>query len=223
MSLERATVLGVPERAVREPGRLEALAAAIAGLVESGKSLLVVVGPTGLLPTDPADGASAAAWQEGDGLAAVRGAERERWAARLGHALAAHGIASRRLGPTAWPSTRGSTLEAEPRSLPSREYADAFDRARVVIVSGAVGRSEDGSATSLGSGGYELSAVFTAERLGLPVWLIRESRRDATLPRRAQLFARRHHVPVTWLPLAEAATAAEVGVRARGSVLPLSA
>ena len=95
------------------------------------------------------------------------------------------------------PITRGHALEAEPRLLHARRFEQAAMRGGVLVIAGGVGRTPEGEATSLGTGGAALSGLFIAQRLGLPIDLI-VSARDATeafsLPKRAGLFARKHGV-----------------------------
>jgi hypothetical protein len=95
------------------------------------------------------------------------------------------------------PITRGHALEAEPRLLHAKRYEQAAGRTRVLVIAGGVGRTPEGETTSLGTGGAELSGLFIAQRLGLPVRLVvspREIRKGYALPRRADLFARKHGV-----------------------------
>ena len=95
------------------------------------------------------------------------------------------------------PITRGHALEAEPRLLHAKRYEQAALRHRVLVIAGGVGRTPEGDTTSLGTGGAELSGLFIAQRLGLPVSLVVSSREIDTgyaLPKRAELFARKHGV-----------------------------
>jgi hypothetical protein len=70
----------------------------------------------------------------------------------------------------------------------------------VLVIAGGVGRTPEGETTSLGTGGAELSGLFIAQRLGIPrsgLGRGRSTRQiDAgfELPRRAELFARKHGV-----------------------------
>ena len=95
------------------------------------------------------------------------------------------------------PITRGHALEAEPRLLHAKRFEEASERSRVMVIAGGVGRTPGGETTSLGSGGAELTGLFIAQRLGLPSRMIvsdREYRNGFSLPKRADLFARKHGV-----------------------------
>lgn len=89
------------------------------------------------------------------------------------------------------PITRGNPLEAEPRLLNAKRFEASSLAARVLVLAGGVGRSADGHLTSLGTGGATLSGLFIAQRLGVPARVV-VGGSGAGLPRRADLFARRH-------------------------------
>ena len=119
------------------------------------------------------------------------------------------------------PITRGHALEAEPRLLHAKRFEQAALRGGVLVLAGGVGRTPEGETTSLGTGGAELSGLFIAQRLGLPVDLIVPEReantvtRDTfTLPKRASLFARKHGVAFGVRPSINALSAADQPVPA---------
>lgn len=100
------------------------------------------------------------------------------------------------------PTTRGHALDAEPRRVSAAGIAAAFDETDVLVIPGGVGRDENGSLTSLGSGTGSLSAVFLAERMALPVQRPGRGAGDAGSDasslgqRKAQRFVERHEVAV---------------------------
>ncbi len=91
------------------------------------------------------------------------------------------------------PLSRGGPLDAEPRLVDARAYADAFELgSEVLVVPASVGRDFDGRVTSLGDEGSTLTAAFVAQRLALPLTVLRDMDAEWRVPRRAALFARRH-------------------------------
>lgn len=79
------------------------------------------------------------------------------------------GINAAAASPGLWPTTRGHTLDAEPRRVSGAGFDLALSRHAVVVLPGGVGRDEDGATTSLGADTSTLSALFLGDRLALPV------------------------------------------------------
>lgn len=116
-------------------------------------------------------------------------------AGSLARALRAAGVRAEALGPEAYaPLSRGGPLDAEPRLVDARAYADALGESEVVVLAGGVGRDFDGRVTSLGDEGACLTALFIADRLALPVVVLDPRGSGWSVPRRAALFARRHGI-----------------------------
>ncbi|MCH9650928.1 MAG: hypothetical protein K0U98_22080 [Deltaproteobacteria bacterium] len=89
--------------------------------------------------------------------------------------------------------TSGDHLEAEPRKLRPKALRRALENYDVVLVPGFVGAALDGSATLLGRGGSDMTAIFLAARLraercvllkDVDGWFVEDPRqRDAGVPR----------------------------------------
>ena len=100
------------------------------------------------------------------GLAALLATGEATSAALLGLALARAGIPVKVLDPAqAGLRTTGGRLDAELVSADVERLREEL-QSRVVVLPGFVGRDAEGSATLLGRGGSDLTALFLAERLG---------------------------------------------------------
>ena len=62
--------------------------------------------------------------------------------------------------------SRGSPLNAVPVATSRRAFLDAFEKHRVVVFPGYLGRGRDGRPHVLGRGGSDLTAIFLAAELG---------------------------------------------------------
>ncbi|MGP1310892.1 MAG: hypothetical protein ACTS27_11910 [Phycisphaerales bacterium] len=207
MSLDHADVLGVPEFPADAAG-VDALVSVIRKRVAMGRCMIVAVGaqasrqaelwrqatpPVG--PLDASDRAGVLA----------RGPQEA--AAMLRDALERAGTPAVELDTAlAGPSTRGSALFAEPRTVNSRAIAAGLGEAHVVILPAGIGFDDDARITWLGDDGATLTAVFVAERLAIPVELTGEDVPE--LPRRPALFARQFGVAVRRSALAGVAVGA---------------
>lgn len=198
MSLDTAALITLTESALEPGNALCVLAGQIAATMGSGRAIVVVGSSPG--EQRVMERQSAALCATGDlfcrsNLLTLPAKEN---AQRLTSLLKMIGVDAALLDPsTHAPITRGHALEAEPRLLHAKRYEQSAMDARVLVIAGGVGRSADGEATSLGTGGADLSGLFIAQRLGLPISLIVSDRNaDAgyVLPKRASIFARKHAV-----------------------------
>ena len=231
MELDNTTVIGISGEDLRTPAGLKMAAEAILHRVLNGERIIAVVGATpnrerAALAEAIALGATA------DGVSRAQRINRAaiETASELNDALFASGVASEIATPEVFgPLTRGGALEAEPRRVSGRAFADAIDRSSVLVVPGGAARGPDGEPASLGSGGASLHAVFLAEALALPVrltpgsntpaptdipglashdeWLdeLAETEINRWPSRRARLFARDRAVTVILAPIADPA------------------
>lgn len=200
MTLDTTAVITLTDASLDGGNALCAHAGQIAGMTTMGSAVgtkIIVVGSSAS-EQQTMERRSAALCSTGDllcranlvTLPAIENAQ------RLVGLLQMMGADATLLDPVAYaPITRGHALEAEPRLLHARRFEDASRRGGVLVIAGGVGRTPEGETTSLGTGGAELSGLFIAQRLGLPVRLIVSDKDAASgyaMPKRAALFARKH-------------------------------
>jgi len=208
MSLENAFVLGAEGVALESDAACERLATVIMRLVRSGKRVVLFAGATRGRAADLRRHAAqlpaaSDAWERAALLAKGSFESAGRvvwWLNEFGVDAVLHDE------PGHLPVGRGSPLEAEPRRVSARRIARAFEEAPVVVFPGGVAQDAGGRVMSLGTGGTSLSAVFTGDRLALPVRVLgaEPSAADVDLdgaaagglPRRAALLARDSRVSV---------------------------
>ena len=200
MTLDTTSLITLTDSALEGGNALSAMAGAIAASTATGAGTMIVV--VGASPREQRamEHRSNAMCATGDLLCRsnlVTLPSREN-AQRLVGLLGMLGVDAGLLDPVLFaPITRGHALEAEPRLLHGKRFEQAAMRHRVLVIAGGVGRTPEGDTTSLGTGGAELSGLFIAQRLGLPVSLTvsqREIDGGYALPKRAELFARKHGV-----------------------------
>jgi len=207
MNLEHASVLGVPGELIDDPDARAAVSRRVKQAVQRGERLIIVAGtPAAAVP------AVTTAPDDLIALADEQAQRATRQAATLRGDLAWVGLNVVLLDPAdVGPIARGHALSAEPRVLKVPAIAELAGDAPVIVLPGGVGASETGDAVSLGDGGDVLSAVFVADRLALPLTLLRSDDADGPPPRRAALLARDRGVEVDHASLSERETLTNAG------------
>ncbi|MEZ6242806.1 MAG: hypothetical protein R3B57_07155 [Phycisphaerales bacterium] len=195
MGLDNTLVIGLDAPAESE--RVAQAARWIAGLVrDEGRRVIIIAGASPMVRQAGVARANRMAPTADPYEVALALVEPELEAAAVvARALLEAGVRAESLAPESYaPLSRGGPLDAEPRLVDARAYADVLSECEVVVLPGGVGRNFDGRVTSLGDEGACLSALFIADKLALPV-VVLDPRGDGwSVPRRAALFARRHGI-----------------------------
>ena len=198
MNLDATVVLNLPAFPADDRAAQDAVTGHILGLVRRGMQVIVVCEAD----RDQIDEANRRASSltplagVADRATLLNAPATER-TTDLADALRESGIATSTV--TAYPLARGAAVSAEPRRLPARSLAKAFETANVVVLPGGVGVDElDGTPVNLGEDGAALTGVFVAGRLTTPLVVARFADGPVgRLPRRANLLARRLGVTPT--------------------------
>ena len=192
MSLETSVVieLGTPQSL--DSGGLSPLASCVQRRVMAGEKVIAVVNAPGwrserdVLASERL-GSSA----DGHARAMLIGSGAIDTAERLAGTLLDRGLRVARVDArlTA-PVTRGHPLDAQPRHVSARSYAELLEEYDVVVIPAGVGVDDLERATHLGDEAGALTALFLGETFGLPVTLNSSLHGSGIGRRKARLYAR---------------------------------